>query len=103
MDNQSEMMLTWTRMGAVKMVRSGQILVKMTLFADGLDERKHRVKDDPEVWGQSSCIWGRTACWQEGNAGYGLQWLISCANLARPWSPEIQLDTGMEVAVEGIF
>lgn len=58
---------------------------------------------DPEVWGQSSCIWGRTACWQEGNAGYGLRWLISCANLARPWSPEIQLDTGMEVAVEGIF
>ena len=39
------------------MVRSGQILVKMTLFADGLDvryERKHRVKDDPEIWGQST-------------------------------------------------
>ena len=51
------MMVTWTRMGAVKMVRSGQILVKMTLFADGLDvryKRKHRVKDDPEVWGQST-------------------------------------------------
>ena len=47
-------LVTWTRMGAVKMVRSGQILVKMTLFADGLDERKHRVKDDPEVWGQST-------------------------------------------------
>lgn len=44
-------------MGAVKMVKSDQILVKMTLFADGLDvryERKHRVKDDPEVWGQST-------------------------------------------------
>lgn len=39
------------------MVKSDQILVKMTLFADGLDvryERKHRVKDDPEVWGQST-------------------------------------------------
>lgn len=50
-------LVTWTRMGAVKMVRSGQILVKMTLFADGLDvryKRKHRVKDDPEVWGQST-------------------------------------------------
>lgn len=50
-------LVTWARMGVVKMVRSGQILVKMTLFADGLDmryKRKHRVKDDPEVWGQST-------------------------------------------------
>lgn len=52
-----KMLVTWTRMGAVKVVRNGQILVEMTLFVDGFDvryERKHRVKDDPEVFDQSN-------------------------------------------------
>ena len=52
-----KMLVTWTRMGAVQVVRNGQILVEMTLFVDGFDvryERKHRVKDDPELFDQSN-------------------------------------------------
>lgn len=52
-------MVAWTSVEAVKMMRSGWILIKLAIFVDGFDmwyEGKHGVKDDPKIFGQS--------CWK---------------------------------------